>query len=133
MCSVAGVHVLYNIPGWHSNAPPLRVSDVLVLHSNNDRLCRGDGSLSSVRRERERELYNTFSHEPQFLVPGNSVRGRPLSVLWLSDSSLSLSPWCPWRSGMKRDTTRSPCGLFEYFNWVASAAASKLNYPHYLF
>lgn len=97
---------------------------VCVVETDHSRQCG----------ERERELYNTFSHEPQFLVPGNSVRGRPLSVLWLSDSALSLSPWCPWRSGMKRDTTtRSPCGLFEYFNWVASAAASKLNYPDYLF
>lgn len=62
MCSVAGVHVLYNIPGWHSNAPPLRVSDVLVLHSNNDRLCRGRRiTLVSAERERERVVQHVFT------------------------------------------------------------------------
>lgn len=37
--SVSRAHVLLNIPGCHSNTPPLRVSDVLVLHSNKDCLC----------------------------------------------------------------------------------------------
>lgn len=42
--------VLYNIPGRHSNTPPLRVSDVLVLHRNNDRLCLKEVSLNTRRR-----------------------------------------------------------------------------------
>lgn len=105
---------MLNIPGRHSNTPPLRVSDVLVLHSNNDRLCRADGSLSSVksdcflgvavRKESDSETFFFFLiHGPEFLVPGNSYRVRPLSVLWLSDSAVL------------RDA-----GLFECFVWLAN-------------
>lgn len=91
MCSVAGVHVLYNIPGWHSNAPPLRVSDVLVLHSNNDRLCRGDGSLSSVRRERERESCTTRFHMNRNFWFQETVSEGDLCLCCGSQTVLSLS------------------------------------------
>lgn len=93
-----------------------------------------DGSLSSVRRERERESCTTRFHMNRNFWFQETVSEGDLCLCCGSQTALSLSPWCPWRSGMKRDTTtRSPCGLFEYFNWVASAAASKLNYPDYLF
>lgn len=47
--------VLCNIPSRHSNTPPLRVSDVLVLHRNNDCLCREEVLLEG-RRVAERTL-----------------------------------------------------------------------------
>lgn len=105
--------VLCNIPGRHSNTPPLRVSDVFVLHRNNDRWCREEASLNRrtrgtkyVRASRLGKVVTVAWEEASV----SAARVRRLSVLMLS-----ARPGCVWE--VKQDTTTHlPCGMLEYYN-----------------
>lgn len=50
-CFLSRACVMLNIPGCHGDTPPLLVSDVLVLHSNEDKLRVADEPLSQEKKE----------------------------------------------------------------------------------
>ena len=117
LCFASRACVLLNIPGWHGNTPPLRVSDVLVLHSNNDRLCCDD---SSLREEKKKPTLPRRSVERQhglFVFIGAGISGSRKRCRSVSSVCVAaLRQWClaEQRNETGHQTTRLSCGLFEW-------------------
>lgn len=117
LCFASRACVLLNIPGRHGNTPPLRVSDVLVLHSNNDRLCCDDGSL---REEKHSRLFLVGLLRGSTVclffmragISGSRKRCRSVSSVCVA----AFRQWClaEQRNETGHQTTRLSWGLFEW-------------------
>ena len=124
-CLNSRARVLFNIPGCRGNTPPLRVSDVLNLHGNEDRLCCDDGPLNHVKRH-SHDIKNTLLRQPKHLGVGKQCQ----SESSCQTDTLSVESVTVCVCAVKEDTKQPQqcllgC-LIILFEWLAGAANQRL-------